>query len=112
MKLLDTFCKATMFTVFKELRDKLKKFSKNLGAMKSGRADFLKNQIEIWELINTILKAKTLTDMCNSKWDTAKERISKVEDKLEKIIQKIIWKEKRMKNTQERVRDIKHTVKT
>ena len=79
-----------MFTVLKELKDKLKIFSKAPKAVKSGKADFKKHQGEFLGIINEILKAKNLINMWNSKWDTAKERISQVEDELEKSIQKVI----------------------
>ena len=47
-----------MFTVLKELKDKLKIFSKDPKAVKSGKADFKKHQGEFLGMINEILKAK------------------------------------------------------
>ena len=52
-----------MFTVLKELKGKLKIFSKDPKAVKSGKADFKKHQGEFLGMINEILKAKNLINM-------------------------------------------------
>ena len=44
---------------------------------------FQENWVEILELGNTVSKVKGVTDARNSEWDTATERISKLEGTVE-----------------------------
>lgn len=79
-ELLDALYKTA--TMLEELTTRL---SRDLEATKSDRVAFQKNQVEILELANAISKAKGLTDVCDSEWDTVKERISKPEGSVEKL---------------------------
>ena len=74
-----------MFTVLKELKGKLKIFSKDPKAVKSGKADFKKHQGEFLGMINEILNLKKFPLLNNSDIKKCYTILNK-EDKSEKYV--------------------------
>lgn len=66
-------------------------------------ADLKKIQTEFIEIKNTIINIKNTRDKMNKLFDIAEERISKLEENSEEIIQNVLHRNREVKNLIERL---------
>lgn len=74
-----------------------------------GLEALISSQMESLQMKN-IIEIRDLVEILNSRFDTVKQTVDKLEDKAHKSTQNVSWKGRNINNIKERLKDLKKRV--